>query len=53
MTNAPYVLQTFNMLIVSCFQNINPDEDDGSVKGISDLKNEVKIITSPNKTFGL
>jgi hypothetical protein len=23
------------------------------VKGISDLKNEVKIITSPNELFGL
>ena len=39
------------MLIVSCFQSINLDKDGSSVKGIADLKNEVKIITSPNKTF--
>ena len=34
------------MLIVSRFQSINPNKDSGSVKGIVDLKNEVKIITS-------
>jgi hypothetical protein len=53
MTNASYVLQTFNMLIVSRFQSINPDKDGGSVRGISNLKNEVKIITSLDKTFEL
>jgi hypothetical protein len=41
------------MLIVSCFQSINPDKDGGSVRGIADLKNEVKIITSPDETFEL
>jgi hypothetical protein len=46
-------LQTFNTLIVSRFQSINPDKDSGSVRGIANLKNEVKIITSPDKTFEL
>jgi hypothetical protein len=41
------------MLIVSHFQNINPDKDGGSVRGIGDLKNEVKIITSPDEKFEL
>jgi hypothetical protein len=53
MTNAPCVLQTFNTLIVSRFQSINPNKDGKSVKGISDLKNEVRIITSPDETFKL
>jgi hypothetical protein len=47
------VLQTFSLLIVSRFQSINPNKDGGTVKGISDLKNEIKYITSPNKTFEL
>jgi hypothetical protein len=47
------VLQTSSTLIISRFQNINPDKDNGTVRGISDLKNEVKIITSPNETFEL
>jgi hypothetical protein len=46
-------LQTFNTLIVSRFQSINPDKDGGSVRGIADLKNEIKIITSPDETFEL
>jgi hypothetical protein len=46
-------LQTFNTLIVNRFQSINPDKDGDSVRGIADLKNEVKIITSPDKTFEL
>ena len=41
------------MLIVSHFQSINLDKDSGSVKGIADLKNKVKIITSPDETFKL
>jgi hypothetical protein len=41
------------MLIVSRFQSINPDKDGGSIRGIADLKNEVKIITSPDETFKL
>jgi hypothetical protein len=46
-------LQTFNTLIVSRFQSINPNKDGGSIKGIVDLKNKVKIITSPDETFEL
>jgi hypothetical protein len=53
MTNTSCVLQTFNTLIVSRFQSINPDKDGSSIRGIYDLKNEVKIITSPDKTFEL
>jgi hypothetical protein len=41
------------MLIVSRFQSINPDKDGGLVRGIADLKNEVKIITFPDDTFEL
>jgi hypothetical protein len=41
------------MLIVSRFQGINLNKDGGIVKGIFDLKNEVKIITSPDETFKL
>jgi hypothetical protein len=46
-------LQTFNTLSVNRFQSINPDKDGGLVKEIADLKNEVKIITSPDETFEL
>jgi hypothetical protein len=46
-------LQTFNTLIVSRFQSINPDKDSGSIRGIADLKNKVKIITSLDETFEL
>jgi hypothetical protein len=53
MTKLPCVLQTFNTLIVSRFQSINPIKDGGSVRGIADLKNEVKIITSLDETFNL
>jgi hypothetical protein len=41
------------MFIVSRFQSINPDKDGSSVRGIADLKNEVKIITSLDETFEL
>ena len=41
------------MLIVSYFQSINLDKDGGSVRGIADLKNELKIITSLDETFEL
>jgi hypothetical protein len=41
------------MLIVSRFQSINLVKDGGTVKGTSNLKNEIKIITSLNETFEL
>jgi hypothetical protein len=41
------------MLIVNRFQSINLEKDGGTVHGISDLKNKVKIIISPNETFEL
>jgi hypothetical protein len=47
------LIQIFCKLIVSRFQSINLDKDGGNVKGIFDLKNEVKIITSPDELFGL
>ena len=47
------LMQTFCKLIVGRFQSINPDKDGGNMKGISDLKNEVKIITLPDELFGL
>ena len=40
-------------MIVSRFQSINPNKDGGLVRRIADLKNEVKIITSPDETFEL
>ena len=39
--------------IVSQFQSINPNKNGGNVKGISNLKNEIEIITSPDELFGL
>jgi hypothetical protein len=41
------------MLIVSRFQSINLEKDDGTIKGTFDLKNVIKIITSPDETFEL
>ena len=41
------------MLIVSRFQSINPNKNGGLMRGIADLKNRVKIITSLDKTFEL
>ena len=41
------------MLIISCFHSINPNKDGSSIRGIVNLKNEVKIITSLDKTFKL
>ena len=38
---------------MSRFRSINSDKDSSSVKGIADLKSEVKIITSPDETFEL
>jgi hypothetical protein len=36
------------MLIINRFQSINPEKDGGTVRGIFDLKNKVKIIISPD-----
>jgi hypothetical protein len=47
------VVQILNKLIVSRFQSISPEKEDGNVKGISDLKNEIKIITLPDELFEL
>ena len=52
-TNKSFVLQIFSTLIVNRFQSINPENDDGIVKGTFDLKNVIKIIISPNETFEL
>jgi hypothetical protein len=41
------------MLIINRFQSINPEKDGGTVRGIFDLKNKVKIIISPDETFEL
>ena len=41
------------MLIINRFQSINPKKDDGTVRGIFNLKNKVKIIISPDETFKL
>jgi hypothetical protein len=41
------------MLIANRFQSINHEKDGGTVRGIFNLKNEVKIITSPDETFEL
>ena len=41
------------MLIVNRFQSITFEKDGGTVHGISDLMNEVKIITFPDETIEL
>ena len=48
-----FLVDIFNTLIVNRFQSINPEKDGGTVHGITDLKNKVKIITSPSETFEL
>ena len=35
------------------FQSINPEKDGANVKGPSDIKNEIRIITLPNDVFKL
>ena len=47
------LIQIFCKLIVCQFQSINPDKDGKNVKGISDMKNAVKIIISSDELFGL
>ena len=39
--------------MVDRYQSINPEKDGATVRGIADLKNEVKIITLPNDLFAL
>ena len=46
-------MQTFYKLIVSRFQSINFQQGWRKRERISDLKNEVKIITLPDELFGL
>ncbi len=38
-------MQTFATLIVSRFQNINPEKEGATVKGTTDIKNEIRVIT--------
>ncbi len=45
--------QTFTTLLVSRFQNINPEKDGATIKGPSDLKSEIKIITVADDHFAL
>jgi hypothetical protein len=45
------MIQTLNILIVSHFQNIDPNKDGKMVKGMFDLKNEIRIITSLDDIF--
>lgn len=46
-------LQTFTTLIVSRFQNINPDKEGNTVKGPADLKYEIKVITLPDDHYAM
>jgi hypothetical protein len=46
-------MQTFSSLIVSRIQSINLNKDGRTVKGISDLKNKIKINTFLDETFEL
>ena len=41
-------MQAFTDAVVQRFQSINPDKDGATVKGVSDLKNEIQIITLPD-----
>jgi len=35
--------------VIERFQNINPEKDGASIKGSADLKNEIQIITLPDR----
>jgi hypothetical protein len=41
-------LQSFAEAVIQRFQNINPDRDGATIKGPTDLKNEMQIITLPD-----
>jgi hypothetical protein len=41
-------VQAFTDAVVQRFQSINSDKDGATVKGVSDLKNEIQIITLPD-----
>ena len=41
-------LQSFTDAVMERFQNINPDKDGASIKTLTDLKNEIQIITLPD-----
>ena len=44
-------MQNFQNAVIERFQNINPEKDGASIKGSSDLKNEIQIITLPDKLW--
>ena len=46
-------LQTFATLIVGRFQNINPNKDGNNVKGASDIKYEMKLMTLPDDHYAM
>jgi len=46
-------MQKFSPLIVSRFQNINPEKEGAKVNYITDVKNEIKIITLLDEIFKL
>ena len=46
-------MQTFTTLIMSRFQNINPEEEGKTVNGLAHVKNELQLITIDNKHFSL
>jgi hypothetical protein len=47
------LVQKFTGLIVSRFQNINPEKEGAKINMPSDVKNEIKIITLPDAVFKL
>jgi len=47
------IMQKFSALIISRFQNINPEKEGARVNYITDVKNEIKIITLPDDIFKL
>jgi len=46
-------VQKFTGLIVSRFQNINPEKEGAKINVASNVKNEIKIITLPDAVFQL
>ena len=44
-------MQAFTEAVVQRFQSINPDKDGASVKSVTDLKNEIQIITLPDNLW--
>ena len=48
-----YLAQKFMTLVLTRYQNINPEKDGATIKTTADVKTEIKIITLPDHIFRL